>query len=157
MFAFLSPYKLLIEAIAVAALIAGIAYGIHRFLAAEQNIGYQRAVAEYTAKQLLAEQAARAKEALYAKQLEDAQNAATQRDQINTNLAAASAATSASLRDTISTIRNGLPAATADAARKTASAFAAVFGDCQGNLVRMAKAADGHLSDNQTLRESWPK
>lgn len=149
--------KWLMEALIFAAVLAAIAFGVHRFLDYEQGVGYARAVAEYTAKALVAEKAAREKEQALQLQLQEAQNAAIERDRKLQELMAASAAATVSMRDTVSTIRRGLPLATADAARKAADAFAAVFTDCQGRYTAVAKAADGHASDVQTLKEAWPK
>lgn len=156
MFAALAPYKLLIECLAFFALIGAVALGIHKFLAYEQQIGYDRAVAEYTAKQLEAEKYARATEQRLNKQLEEAQNAATARDKTISASVASAASTSASLRGTLNDLRNGLPDATAAAARATAVALTGVFGDCQDRYRWMAEKADRHASDVRTLKEAWP-
>jgi hypothetical protein len=157
MLALLAPYKLILEIVAAVSLLAAIGFGVHKFLNHEQSIGYNKAVAEYTAKQLVAEQSARAKEAQLNKQLEEAQNAATKRDQQIKILSDSVAATSSSLRNTTSNIRNSLPSATIDAIRKTADAALSVFGDCQAKYGQLAKDADGHANDVKTLEESWPK
>lgn len=157
MFAALAPYKLLAECLAFFALIAAIAIGIHRFLSYEQDIGYQKAVAEYNQKLIAAQDAARATEFRLNKQLEDAQNAATKREQALSDAATASAAASGSLRNTVRNLSGLLPNATADAARKTAIAISGVFLDCQDKYRDMAKIADGHASDVRTLKDAWPK
>ena len=157
MFAMLAPYKLLIEFLAAAALLAAISWGIHSFLEHERDIGYQRAVVEYTAKALLAEQAARATEQRLAKQLEEATNASTNREKALVVAVAASAKSAGSLRDTISSLNNSLSSATLDASRKTAAAFGAVFGDCQEQFRAMGLAAQGHYNDSLMYQQAWPK
>ena len=155
--AFFSPYKLLIEVVVIGALFLGIAYEGHRFLIHEQEIGYQRAVAEYTVKLAAAEKAAHEKDIANAKQIQDAQNAATVRDNTIRALASAASASSNSLRDTISSISRGVPAATLDALRQSTVTLAAILGECQGRYQRMAETADRHSSDVKTLQDAWPK
>ena len=155
--AFLSPYKLLIEILVIGSIAAGAIWGVHSFLLHEQQIGYDRAQAEYTAKSLLAEQAARATETALRKQLEDAQNAATQREQVIRSTAAAATAASVSLRDTIATIRNGVPLATIDALRNATIALGNVFAECQDRRREVAESAERLNSDKQTLIQAWPR
>lgn len=157
MFAALMPYKTLLEALAFAALIAGIAFGVHRFLSHEQDIGYQRAVTEYQAKQLAAEQAARAREQALQNQLKEAQDAAATREKTIQDAASAASVAAGSLRDTLANIRNRLPATAVDACRKTADTLAAVLGQCQDRYRDLAQRADGHASDVKTLTDSWPR
>ena len=157
MFAFLSPYKLLIEAIAIGALILGISIGIHTFLQHEQQIGYDKAVAEYTAKMLTAEKAARVKEQAFTQQIQEAQHAAIEREQTLKTVAAAASASSLSLRDTIAHIRSGVPTATLDALRQSTIALGTVFADCQDRYRSMAATADATASDTKKLMDAWPK
>ena len=153
----LSPYKTLIEAFLLVLVLAAIGFGFHLFLEYERGIGYDRAKAEYTAKELVATQAARATEQRLSKQLEDAQNAAIAREQTLTAAAAASASAAGSLRNTVATLRNSLPGATVETARQAATAFATVFTDCTDRYRGMAEIADRHASDAKTLSEAWPK
>lgn len=157
MFAMLAPYKLLIECLAYLTLIGAIAVGIHKFLSYEQDIGYQRAVVKCNQKLAEAKDAARATEKRLNKQLEDAQNAATIREQALSTAAATSAAAVGSLRNTIDNFKRDLPNATAEASRKAAVAFATVFSDCAGKYQDMAAIADRHASDVKTLMDAWPK
>lgn len=157
MFSFFSPYKLLIEAIAIGAIILGIGYGIHKFLSYEQNLGYQKAVAEYTAKELEATKAAREKETALTKQLQEAQNAAQIREQAIKSMSAAVNAASVSLRDTLNNISRGVPTATIAALRQSTTALSAVLVECQDNYRGMAEKADRHASDVKTLSDAWPK
>lgn len=157
MLSFLSPYKTIIELVAFLALAAGICFGVHRFLEHEQNIGYQKAVAEYTAKALVAEQAARAKETLLTQQLQEAQNAAIQREKVIRDTSAAAAAASVSLHDTLTTIRSGVSSQSTDALGKSIIALTGVLDNCQREYRDMAESADRHASDVKTLTEAWPR
>lgn len=150
-------YSLYAKIAGFVALAVGILYGTHVFLNHERKLGYDKAVAEYTAKQVLAEQAARAKEAQLSTKLEEAQNAATLREQHIKTIATKLAATSNSLRDAISASRRSLPTATVDAARNTADAALSIFGECQAKYGEMAENADRHASDVKTLEDAWPK
>ena len=157
MFAFFSPYKILIEAVAIGGLILAIAFGIHHFLSYEQNIGYQKAVAEYTAKELIATQAARAREQQLAQQLSEAQNAAQVREQTIKTLASAASVSSSGLRDTLASINRGVPTADLNSLRESTRSFGAVIGKCQDALVGMANKFEQANSDKRTLIDAWPK
>jgi hypothetical protein len=132
-------------------------FGVHRFLEHEQSIGYQKAVAEYTAKALVAEQAARAKETLLTQQLNEAQNAAIQREKVIRDTSAAAAAASVSLHDTLTTIRSGVSSASADALSKSVVALTGILDNCQREYRGVAEVADRHASDVKTLTDAWPK
>lgn len=157
MLALLSRYKLILELLAFLALAGGIAFGAHRFLDYERDIGYQKAVAEYTARDLLQAKANAADTARLTKQLEDAQNAARDREKLLTDAAAGSSTAVAGLRGDLAALRRGLPGASADASRQAADALAAVFGDCAGKYRDLAAIADHHASDVKTLTDAWPK
>ena len=154
---FLAPYKVIIEAIAIGALIIGIGLGVHHFLQAEQKIGYDKAVAEYSVKLAEAKADALAKERQFNKQIQEAQNAATVREQTLKTVAAAASASSLSLRDTIAHIRSGVPTATLDALRVSTTALSTVFADCQDRYRAMAATADATASDTKKLIDAWPK
>lgn len=106
---------------------------------------------------LAAESAARAKEQSMQQQLNEAQNAATEREtKLRADYDAARRA-ALGLRDTVASLRSGLPGASADSCRTTADAALAVFGECSAEYQRVAEIADRHASDRQTLIEAWPK
>ena len=154
---FFSPYKLLIEAIAIGALILGIAFGIHKFLAYEQDIGYQRGVAEATAKELLRTKALVEKIAAQDKIISEANNHGQEREQAIKTLSSAVGVASLGLRDAAEAIRRGASTATIDALRQSTTALATVFTDCQKRYGDLATVADRHASDVKTLQEAWPK
>lgn len=157
MFAMFSKYKTLLEWAGLLVVVLGIFYGVHKILAHEQQVGYDKAVAEYRIKQLAAEQSARAKEAELHKQLEEARNAAILRNQEIKKLSDIIAANSLRLRDTISDIRNKLPKATPEAINRTADTALSILGECQKEYGEMAENADRHASDVRMLEEAWPK
>lgn len=143
---------LLIAAVAVA---LGFAWNWH--VKHEQNIGYQKAVAEYNVKLLAAKEAADQREQELSAQVQEAQDNGLKREETIKALADAVGKSSDSLRNTANAIRLGLPLATVEAARTAADAFATVFTDCQGRYGELAAKADGHANDVRTLEEAWPK
>ena len=144
--------KALLIASAAAAVVAW-----NHFLDYEQNIGYQKAVAEYNVKLLEAKEAADKREQELTTQVQEAQANGLKREETIKALAAAVGKSSDSLRNTANAIRLGLPHATVEAARTAADAFATVFTDCQRRYVEVARASDGHASDVRTLEEAWPQ
>lgn len=106
---------------------------------------------------IAAEQEARAKEQSMNQKLQEAENAATEREKkLRADYAAAHAA-ARGMRDTVAAVRGELPAATADSCRSTADAALAVLGECSDRYREVAEAADGHASDVRTLTEAWPQ
>ena len=120
------------------------------------SAGYKRAVAEYNVKLLAATNAARVKEQSMQTKLQEAQNAAIQRDQTIRTAAAAAGAANDRLRIALNAIRASLPTDTANASRNTAAALATVFGDCAEKYRGLGEIADRHASDSRTLIEAWP-
>lgn len=154
---FIGRWKLILEGLAILALIIGIAELWHRHNVSQQDIGYQRAVAEYQAKDNEKLKAALAQTTFYKQQLNEAQQHANDREKVL--LAAATAASSAStgLQHTLETIRNGVPSATVDALRQTTATLTSVLGECQARYRELGQKADGHANDVQTLIDAWPK
>ena len=148
---------LVIKPLLIAAVIAAAVVAWNHFLDYEQNIGYQKAVAEYNVKLLAAKEAADQREQELSAQVQEAQANGLKREETIKALAAAVGKSSDSLRNTANAIRLGLPHATVEAARTAADAFAAVFTDCQGRYANVAAKADGHASDVRTLEEAWPQ
>ena len=146
-----------IKALLIAAVIAAAVVAWNHFLDYEQNIGYQKAVAEYNVKLLAAKEAADRREQELTTQVQEAQANGLKREETIKALAAAVGKSSDSLRNTANAIRLGLPHATVEAARTAADAFATVFTDCQGRYADVAAKADGHASDVRTLEEAWPQ
>ena len=147
----------IIKALLIAAVAVALGFAWNGFIKHEQNIGYQKAVAEYTVKLLEAKEKADKREQELTTQVQEAQANGLKREETIRTLAAAVGKSSDSLRNTANAIRLGLPHATVEAARTAADAFAAVFTDCQRRYVDVARAADGHASDVRTLEEAWPQ
>ena len=147
----------IIKALLIAAVAVALGFAWNGFIKHEQNIGYQKAVAEYNVKLLAAKEAADKREQELSAQVQEAQANGLKREETIKALAAAVGKSSDSLRNTANAIRLGLPRATVEAARTAADAFAAVFTDCQGRYADVAAKADGHASDVRTLEEAWPK
>ena len=148
---------LVIKPLLIAAVIAAAVVAWNHFLDYEQNIGYQKAVAEYNVKLLAAKEAADKREQELSAQVQEAQANGLKREETIKALAAAVGKSSDSLRNTANAIRLGLPHATVEAARTAADAFATVFTDCQRRYADVAEKADGHANDVRTLEEAWPK
>ena len=146
-----------IKALLIAAVAVALGFAWNHFLDYEQNIGYQKAVAEYNVKLLAAKEAADKREQELTTQVQEAQANGLKREETIKALAAAVGKSSDSLRNTANAIRLGLPHATVQAARTAADAFAAVFSECQGRYGELAAKADGHASDVRTLEEAWPQ
>ena len=147
----------LIKPLLIAAVIAAAVVAWNHFLDYEQNIGYQKAVAEYNVKLLAAKEAADRREQELTTQVQEAQANGLKREETIKALAAAVGKSSDSLRNTANALRLGLPHATVEAARTAADAFATVFSECQGRYGELARASDGHASDVRTLEEAWPQ
>ena len=146
-----------IKALLIAAVVVALGFAWNGFIKHEQNIGYQKAVAEYNVKLLAAKEAADRREQELTTQVQEAQANGLKREETIKALAAAVGKSSDSLRNTANAIRLGLPNATVEAARTAADAFATVFSECQGRYGELAAKADGHASDVRTLEEAWPR
>ena len=147
----------IIKALLIAAVAVALGFAWNGFIKHEQNIGYQKAVAEYTVKLLEAKEKADKREQELTTQVQEAQANGLKREETIRTLAAAVGKSSDSLRNTANAIRLGLPHATVEAARTAADAFATVFTDCQRRYADVAAKADGHASDVRTLEEAWPQ
>lgn len=146
-----------IKALLIAAVAVALGFAWNGFIKHEQNIGYQKAVAEYNVKLIEAKERADKRERELTAQVQEAQANGLKREETIKALAAAVGKSSDSLRNTANAIRLGLPHATVEAARTAADAFTAVFSECQGRYGSLAEKADGHASDVRTLEEAWPK
>jgi hypothetical protein len=157
MFTWLAPYKLMIEIAVFGLMAAGVVYEGHAFLVHKQQIGYDKAVAEYTQKENEALKAAAEKTAALQKQLDAANQHAQIREQTIKSLAAAATTASGGLHDTIAVIGRSMPGASIDALRVATITLAGVLNDCQNTYRAMAEIADRHASDVKTMTEEWPK
>jgi hypothetical protein len=60
-----------------------------------------------------------------------------------------------SLRLRLTTDASNVPTATHESLSHYTLTLQTVFGECSGQLERLAKKADGHALDARTLKESW--
>lgn len=146
-----------VKLIAIGAIVAGIAWGVNAFLNYEQQIGYDRRVAEDNKALVKAQSDAAEEQARLTNQLEVARNEANEREKTIRTLSAHAGTAAAGLRSALDTIRSSLPSTTLEAARQRADTLAVVFGDCSDQYRRVAEKADRHASDARTLSDGWPK
>ncbi len=157
MIATLAVYRYLAYFLAIIATGGAIYLAIENHDTAQQQIGYDRAAAECRAAKTQADAAALAQERSMQKALQDAQNAATERqNKLRTDYAAAHTA-ALGLRRTVADLRDQLASAPAAACRATADTALVVFDDCAEKYRAVAEAADGHASDVKTLTDGWPR
>lgn len=150
-------FPLWARAIAIATLIAAIVFGVHWYNSRQQDIGYQRAVAEYNVKLADAQNAAMFTERELTKKLNEAQNARIESEKRAATLKRDAYAESGRLRDTIADLRNRLSDSTAETIRAYADAGLRLLGACQAEYLRVAEAARGHQADAMMFEEAWPK
>ncbi len=117
---------------------------------AEKDRDHAEAIAAAT-------ETARLKELSWNKQLEDARNAATQRETALRRDAGRSRDAADGLRGELAEFRRNLPNLANDAVRQRADTLAELFGACTAEYRGVAEAADRITSDRQTLMEAWPK
>ena len=156
-FSTLNPYKWLIGAVGVATLLAAIFIGINLYKTKNQNIGYNKAVAEYNVKLLEAEQKARATEQRLNKQIEDARHESEKRKEKLNKLSRDNTDLVKRLRNTIADSKRSLSGNSPETNRETASTALDLFGECTERYSKMAEAADRHAEEVRLLEDSWPK
>lgn len=154
----MNPLAILgLKALAVLAALGALLWGIHALDQSRQQIGYDRRVAEDNAALIQAQADALATERQLNRKLEDARNAATQRDQTIARTAAAAGLAVAGLRDELDAYRRGLSADPGSPGDPRAATVAELFGDCADRYRDLAKKADGHASEVRTLIDGWPR
>jgi len=147
------PYKLGGIAAAVAMLLLGAVWLDN----SRQQVGFDRAVAQYTLAELKATEAARIKEQeLQGKVTEAIKNAKVRETKLKATAIVLNNELSRMLFDLEEAARN-LPGLTADAARLRAATVGAILGECAKEIEGLAGKADGHASDSLMLQEAWPR
>lgn len=146
-----------IKAIIIAVVVAGIGLAMNRLDASRQQIGYDRAMAEVTAKENESLKFLLAETERLNDQVAEAQRNAKEREAANQVLTDRVNALSSKLRNTQRSIDLSIATATADALRKATSAFNTLFGECRERYEQMGRNAAGHSSDVVTLEQAWPK
>jgi uncharacterized protein YgfB (UPF0149 family) len=144
----------------ILALLAGVAVAFSAgWLVNGWRLGEQIAhiETEQAQAELSAALAAGIKEAEWTKNLEDARNAATKREQTLRRAAAGARDVSDGLRADLAELRRQLPDLAAEAVRQRADTLAELFNQCQEDYRSVAEKADRHASDVQTLEQGWPR
>lgn len=153
----LGPYKYVVDFLAIAALVGIAAFGLHKYNTYQQDIGAARVQDQWDKAVILAKDAQRLREIQFQKEKDDAIAQAAKNSQISAAAATATAQSGRVLQSTIETILARSGADTADANRKYTAALATVLTECTSAYREMARAADGHAIDSQTLMNAWPK
>lgn len=151
-----TPYRILAGVVAVA-LVGLTLYAVGWSRGADAvNTRWDQAKTIQLQAALAAEQQHRAREIEWNRRLQEAEHAASDREQKLRADSAAAHAAARSLRDTVAALSTELSTAPAEACRATAAAALAVLSECSGRYRAVAEAADGHASDVRTLTEAWP-
>ena len=147
----------IIKPLLIAAVIAAAVVAWNHFLDYEQNIGYQKRVAE-DAVQLNADlQAAREQTERMFRIHDKAIAEGAQREHDLKNQLSSARAVSNSLRDDIAFYVSRLSEYSDATARAYADAGLRLLGACQERYIEVAAGAKGHLNDWRTLSEAWTK
>lgn len=150
-------YRVLAGALAVLALVAGLYFLGKHDGAEDVRADWNKERLALAQAAIEADRHARDEKQSMQQKLNEAQNAATEREKaLRADYAAAHAA-ARGLRDTVTALRGQLAAASPEACRATADAALVVFGECAERYRAVAEAADGHASDVETLSEAWPE
>lgn len=151
--ALLSRYKIALDIIVVAALLAAAVWGIHLYNAHQQDIGASRVQVAWDKERA----EARTREIQLQKDKDDA--LAKSEIQRKALVSAANATVGANrlLDSTLQTIRAGASTATRDALTASLTACTTVLSTMAKDGGRIAAEADGHAADSLMLQNAWPK
>ena len=146
-----------IKSLLIAAVVVALGFAWNGFIKHEQNIGYQKAVAE-DAVQLNADlQAAREQTERMFRIHDKAIAEGAQREQALKTQLSSARAVSNSLRDDIAFYVSRLSEYSDATARAYADAGLRLLGACQERYIEVAAGAKGHLNDWRTVSEAWPQ
>lgn len=147
----------IIKALLIAAVAVALGFAWNGFIKHEQDIGYQKRVAE-DAVQLNADlQAAREQTERMFRIHDKAIAEGAQREQALKTQLSSARAVSNSLRDDIAFYVSRLSEYSDATARAYADAGLRLLGACQERYLEVAAGAKGHLNDYRTLSEAWPQ
>lgn len=151
------PYRLLGGAVVALAVIVGTyAFG-HSHGAAMVQARWDAASLAQAEAAAEAEAESREKERSFQQQLNEARNAATEREKKLRADADAARTAALGLRDTVAALRGQLSAASPETCRRIAGAAVDVFDECADAYRAVAEAADRFGSSAQTLNDGWPQ
>ena len=143
-----------IKVLIVAAVLAAITFAVNRYLSSVEQHGYDRAVTEYQAKTIAAQNDAIIENNRRMQLVEDAIKGRNDREKSIRAVADAAGVAVGGLRNELDAARAGMPTADAATLRNAATAYSLVFGDCVGRYTGLAEKATRHVSDIQTLMEA---
>lgn len=157
MSAFFLAYRIWFQIGAIITVVAAFTWGVHTYNEHFREIGRAEVKAEWVVAEQAAKIAADKQEALWKKQVENANEKASEREKTITVSANAAAATSRNLRDTLEAYRGSVSGATASSLANAVNTLANLLGDCSERYRGLAEKADRHASDFQRCVEQWPK
>lgn len=144
------------KALIAAAIVAALFFAVNWYNGHQQDIGYQRAVGEYTVKENLALKQALAETERLKLKVKESEDAAKLREAARQQSDARIASLSQRLRDTESAITERVSSAANSALIEAILAYGVLFSECREAYAGMGRAADGHSEDARTLIEAWP-
>ena len=153
----LGPYKYVLDAIIIGALIAGAVWLRHWDTTTQQKIGSDRVQQAWDKSDKDKAEAQRARELLLQKDKDDALALAA-KDTENANAAAAASAAAKRVSDsTVAKLLASSTTASVETNRKYTSALASVFSECTAKYQQLGKDAQGHANDSLMFDRAWPK
>lgn len=152
-----TPNRIAEEFIAIALALASIFYAGWTYGSHHIQSKWDAATVKQNLMVQKSEEENRAKEQSLNQKIQEAQNAATEREKKLKADADAARSAANGLRDTIATLRSSLPTTTAETCRSIASTGLAVFSQCEDKYRAVAEVADQCISDVKMLEDAWPK
>lgn len=146
-----------IKALIVAALLAAATVYVNRYLSSVEQRGYDRAVTEYQAKTITAQNDAIIESNRRLKLVEDAIKGRNDREKSIRAVADAAGVAVGGLRNELDSARTGMSTADAATLRHAATTYSVIFGECVERYSGLAEKATRHVSDIQTLMEAGAK
>ena len=143
-----------LKALIVAAVLGAVALAVNDYLSSVEQRGYDRAVGEYQAKLIKAQNDAIAERNRLQGLVDAAIKGRNDREETIRKSAAATGALVVGVRNELDAIRDGLSVATIDALRHSAATLAFVFGECTDRYSGLAEKADRHASDVRAMMEA---
>lgn len=150
----MSIVPLWIKALIVAAILAAITFYVNRYLSSVERRGYDRAVTEYQAKTITAQNDAIIESNRRLKLVEDAIKGRNDREESIRAVADAAGVAVGGLRNELDVSRTGMSTADAATLRHAATTYSVIFGECAERYTGLAEKATRHTNDIQTLMEA---
>ena len=119
-------------------------------------LSHQRTITAAAEAARIEEGAARSTERKLQQKLQEAQDAARQRETVLRRDADAARVAAGGLRDDLAALRRGTAQASDEARALAAAAVDDVLGQCTDRYQRLAETSDRHVSDLRTLIDAWP-